>query len=231
MTARLVLSDDASAPPLQITPRATEPSSPSTNDIYLDDGSNTVSGNPSFRQWNGASWDDLTSADAAGTTYTPVDGGDWTEGAPDDVAEALDALAARNPGTSGGRLTQWDQEVGASDISTTSTTMVDMTNMSITLTTGANPVEIHFSAGVGHDTNSGVCKFQLVIDGTPVANTLTEIRTPTNSTGPAVHLMWIQTMTAGEHTFKVQWCVSAGTGYNRASTGTEHRILSVKEFG
>lgn len=96
MTARLVLSDDASAPPLQITPRSTAPDTPSTNDIYLDDGSNTVSGNPSFRQWNGSAWDDLTSADAAGTTYTPTTGADWTEGEPDDVAEALDTLAARS---------------------------------------------------------------------------------------------------------------------------------------
>lgn len=43
-----------------ITPQSTAPSSPATNDIYLDDGTNTTSTNPWFRQWNGSSWDDLT---------------------------------------------------------------------------------------------------------------------------------------------------------------------------
>lgn len=62
MTARLVLTDDASAPPLNVTARATEPSSPAANDIYMDDGSNTASGQPGWRQYISGSWADLNGA-------------------------------------------------------------------------------------------------------------------------------------------------------------------------
>lgn len=53
-----------------------------------------------------------------------------------------------------------------------------------------------------------------MIGGTLVPNTLTEVRTPVNSIGPTVHLMWMQTMTAGEHTFKVQWSVGGVSAQN-----------------
>lgn len=45
--------------PLNVGERATEPSAPSTDDIYLDDGSNTANGNPGWRRYNGSSWEDI----------------------------------------------------------------------------------------------------------------------------------------------------------------------------
>lgn len=58
----LTISDSASIPPLNFTERSSAPSAPSSGDIYLDDGSNTGSGNPGFRRYTGAAWEDVTAA-------------------------------------------------------------------------------------------------------------------------------------------------------------------------
>lgn len=55
----LTINDSSVAAPLAITARSAPPSSPDTDHIYLDDGTNTTSGNPGFRKWNGSSWVDL----------------------------------------------------------------------------------------------------------------------------------------------------------------------------
>ena len=39
------------------------PSSPSVGDVYLDDGSNTTTGIPNFRQWTGTEWTDIGGLD------------------------------------------------------------------------------------------------------------------------------------------------------------------------
>lgn len=43
----------------RITPKSTEPISPTENDIYLDDGTNTASGEVGFRRYTGAAWEDI----------------------------------------------------------------------------------------------------------------------------------------------------------------------------
>ena len=66
MTAKLTLTDDSANPPLNITERSTPPSSPSANDIYLDDGTNTASSNPGWRRYTGSAWEDVSSASGGG---------------------------------------------------------------------------------------------------------------------------------------------------------------------
>lgn len=82
MTAKWTIADDASNPPLNLTERSTAPSSPSSNDIYLDDGTNTDSGNPSLRRYTGAGWEDVGGTSAPATTETltnkTIDGDDNT---------------------------------------------------------------------------------------------------------------------------------------------------------
>lgn len=56
---RLTLTDGATVPPLNVTPRSVEPTTPTQEDIYLDDGTNTASGDPGFRRWDGAAWEDI----------------------------------------------------------------------------------------------------------------------------------------------------------------------------
>lgn len=68
---KLTLPDSATYPPLNVTERSSAPSTPSTGDIYLDDGTNTSSGSPGWRRWNGASWEDMGGG-GGGTTVEYV---------------------------------------------------------------------------------------------------------------------------------------------------------------
>lgn len=71
--AKVSLSDSSTQPPLNVTERATPPSSPSTGDIYLDDGTNTASTDPGWRRYNGSSWEDISaSAGGSGATVLEV---------------------------------------------------------------------------------------------------------------------------------------------------------------
>lgn len=62
----LLLQDSATDSPLNITERSAAPSAPGANDVYLDDGTNTASGNPGWRRYTGATWEDV-SAGAGGS--------------------------------------------------------------------------------------------------------------------------------------------------------------------
>ena len=48
-------------PPVSLQMTGTVPTNPSVGFIYLDDGSNTSTGQPSIRYWNGTNWLDLNS--------------------------------------------------------------------------------------------------------------------------------------------------------------------------
>jgi hypothetical protein len=66
--------NSATKAPMSVTERSAAPSSPAANDIYLDDGTNTGSGNPGWRRYTGAAWEDITAAAGGG-------GGDVTAAA------------------------------------------------------------------------------------------------------------------------------------------------------
>lgn len=55
----------------RIDPLAAEPVSPTENDIYLDDGTNTVSGEVGFRRYTGAAWEDI--GGGTGASNEPTD--------------------------------------------------------------------------------------------------------------------------------------------------------------
>ncbi|RMD64982.1 hypothetical protein D6833_03605 [Candidatus Parcubacteria bacterium] len=57
-----VFADSATDAPMRVTARSSPPSNPSANDIYLDDGTNTASGNPGWRRYTGSAWEDITPA-------------------------------------------------------------------------------------------------------------------------------------------------------------------------
>lgn len=64
VTDTLVFSSDAFA---NLTMQGTEPATPNTGDVYLDDGTNTLSGDPGLRRYNGATWEDVS-----GGTVSPL---------------------------------------------------------------------------------------------------------------------------------------------------------------
>jgi len=51
--------DRSTRAPFAVVERSTEPTTAFTNDVYLDDGTNTISGLPAFRRYNGSSWEDI----------------------------------------------------------------------------------------------------------------------------------------------------------------------------
>ena len=67
-----VLPDDADEPPLNITERSAEPTAPVTNDVYMDDGTNTVSGLPSWRRYTGAAWEDVSAVASSDSIIGPT---------------------------------------------------------------------------------------------------------------------------------------------------------------
>jgi len=66
ISKHLTISDNAVTPPLRITERSAPPSTPTAQDIYLDDGTGTGSGNPGWRRYTGAVWEDITAAAGGG---------------------------------------------------------------------------------------------------------------------------------------------------------------------
>jgi hypothetical protein len=70
---RVTISDDATTPPLNVTERSSAPATPSANDIYLDDGTNTASGNPGWRRYTGSAWEDISAAVGAASAHDPGD--------------------------------------------------------------------------------------------------------------------------------------------------------------
>lgn len=57
---RIKSQDDVATPPYNATMRSLEPTTPQeTGDLYLDDGTNTSTGYPNWRNWNGVEWIDV----------------------------------------------------------------------------------------------------------------------------------------------------------------------------
>lgn len=73
ITPKATISNSATTAPLNITERSAAPSSPATNDVYLDDGTNTASGNPGWRRYNGSAWEDVSGGSGTPTTIGSLD--------------------------------------------------------------------------------------------------------------------------------------------------------------
>ena len=111
----------------------------------------------------------------------------------------------------------------AGDITTTSTTLIDLTGATVTFTTGAFPCAIggsiaNYSDGAGRTHN-----FNIDIDGGLELGT-TGLTYVAGNVVSDTFAMTHQSaaLTAASHTIKVQWKVSAGTGTVNAGTGTPY---------
>ncbi len=72
ITPTLIISDSAADAPVRVTERSTAPSSPTTEDLYVDDGTNTSSGLPGWKRYTGSAWEDLSAG--ATSTYSMITG-------------------------------------------------------------------------------------------------------------------------------------------------------------
>lgn len=112
---------------------------------------------------------------------------------------------------------------------TTTATGYSGSLLSVTITTGANPVIIHFSVSCQHSSSNQRNDFRLLVDG--VARRGVSVFSPSNLNGNSGALVYKTTaLSAGSHTVTIQWRVAAGTGQIPVtSTVVDHACLFVEE--
>jgi hypothetical protein len=118
----------------------------------------------------------------------------------------------------------------AGDVTTTSTTFVDLTGMSVTLTTGARRCLVYFQA-VSYNSAGNAHAFDVNIDGSRVGGTLGWTNTQGSNRMPVSIFYLTNVLTAASHTIKIQWYVIGGTGTVQANTTTTTAELTVLETG
>jgi hypothetical protein len=117
------------------------------------------------------------------------------------------------------------------DVTTTSTTFVDVVQLAIGRTPAENnSVIVYFSASVSLANTSVSADFQLVIDGVAVRGTSAGQDTSTLASACAL-VYKTGPLTATNHTFKIQWKVSAATTarIRPVATTEEHGSLLIQE--
>lgn len=94
------------------------------------------------------------------------------------------------------------------DRSTTSTTFVDMTNLSVTVTTYGNPILFIACLPLDHNTNTVVSRLDMLMDG---ASQLSPVHMDISGHVRPFMAIKMLTPSAGSHTFKLQWKTASGT--------------------
>ena len=120
----------------------------------------------------------------------------------------------------------------AGNVSTTSTSLVDLTGASITIATGANPINFSGCYSVRNNTVGGDIFFNFTIDNALQfgANGLIEDQNGDDSRwSMASPQGQSAALSAGSHTIKQQWKVASGTGFLLANTG-EANMFFVNEI-
>lgn len=123
-----------------------------------------------------------------------------------------------------------------SAFSTSSTSYVDITNMTVTLTTGARRCLVTFAGSVSNNNAGSWTAIRLLIDGNDTGNS-TNVGISTfssanaNDIGNAAISFLTDVLTAGSHTFKLQMRVSAGTGKLREETKYRFAVQEMPDSG
>lgn len=101
----------------------------------------------------------------------------------------------------------------SANVSTTSTSYVDLSPLTLTITTDANPIEVHFSLCAEVVSASADLGFQLLIDDAVVMGTRGRISasgSPGYTSCPSMRYKSGR-LTAGSHTVKIQWKTALAT--------------------
>lgn len=100
------------------------------------------------------------------------------------------------------------------NVVTTSTSLVDVTGASITMTTGAHRVLLTATGAASLSSAGADIRFTFLVDGVNQGGTtgLVAIGNGANFDSNVSFSFLTDVLTAGSHTFKVQWSVSGGTG-------------------
>jgi hypothetical protein len=122
----------------------------------------------------------------------------WVTNTPANGSVGLAQLA---PG-----IAQVNSVVGVSDISTTSTSYVDMTDMTYTDTFTASNIQIMFKGAIQHSAAVGYVR--ILLDDVAVDTTLLYAAGVTSV--PAV-CVWVGAVTAASHTIHIEWKIASGS--------------------
>jgi hypothetical protein len=108
------------------------------------------------------------------------------------------------------------------DVSTASTSLVDLTGATITITTAASRYLLIFSCTTSNTSADVQHTFNFAVDGTlqfGTAGMATNVSDAGGSENDGFTMTYLtDVLSAASHTFKVQWKVSAGTGTVRANS-------------
>lgn len=122
-------------------------------------------------------------------------------------------------------VTQSGAAVGAATgVTTTSTTYVDLTDMSVTLTAFGGDLLVWFSSAV-QNTSGGLVTTALSLDGAAEVGPIVTIPGVASDLNAVTNLRRFAGVSAGSHTVKVRWKVSSGTG---SVNGAERSMLVVE---
>lgn len=120
------------------------------------------------------------------------------------------------------------QVEGDDDITTTSTSFVDMTDMEINFVSNGRPVMVHFMAPMRNNAH-GVIQYTCDVDGTDQAIAQYDGTVDAEEMATMPYSFLLKDLDAGEHTLKIQWKVDIGTAQQQGST-TGARIFTVHEL-
>jgi hypothetical protein len=109
------------------------------------------------------------------------------------------------------------------DVTTTSTSLVDATGLSVTVTVGGRPIIVEFWTGEGRTTNTTdkriLCELYDATGSTQLSFGL--ITCPVTDSGDTLHVKARLTPAAGSRTYKVRFeTIAAGTATIRASSAS-----------
>lgn len=123
----------------------------------------------------------------------------------------------------------------SADYTTTSTSFVDVdaTNVKATITTYGGPVLVVVTCNVAHTAVAGVVRLDVDMDGTRLGDTDGLLNfVGANGAGyfaPCTIAFIVETVTAGSHTFKLQWKTGGATA-SMASNNTQYAHIGVIEL-
>lgn len=110
---------------------------------------------------------------------------------------------------------------------TTSTAFVDVdaTNLAVTLTTNGGPVLVIASGAARNTSSSDATCFDAAVDGTRIGADFDQglVRVTGTNYGSMAFAALVTGLSAGSHTFKLQWRVTAATG-NLISESGKHPV-------
>lgn len=119
-------------------------------------------------------------------------------------------------------------EGSTSGPTTTSTTYVDMTDMSLTVTSTGGIWLVDFSGLFTQSDNTKKVIFRIVVDGSEAGQSYRELRPAVAAQGYTVHSMWLGTIAAGSKVIKVQWAADNSGTCTAISTKRQLRAFELK---